>query len=393
VVSIFNIIVKGYLTRALKALLPRTRILALDADQAQTVGAQRWERQLLSLPTTATKEKNPSITHKTIHITPKELFKTVDEWIKEDDASPGEDGREEIPVLLVGLHACGSLTPDIIRTFGQSRPSNKMWKFAAVVVIGCCYNLMNPGGKNFCFFTKTLCSRDSRLCLDFPLSRYMSSLSPSIDLPASAYHLAAQIPMQWLIGDSPLAVAPPVELALRKVTWRALLGKKIRNLKGVSIANDIASKSSHIIITPGRQLPWSRLPELKTRGCDLLDEVGTGATNEMRKLGRLKDTAYQDWETFIDLAGKKMVVDFSSDISELENERDVGLERFLEVVHALRCLIGPIVESAIVLDRKLWIDEMCFKERKDVKAEIVNLFDQATGSGRNIAIVIAPSMP
>ena len=243
------------------------------------------------------------------------------------------------------------------------------------------------------FFTKTLCSRDSRLCLDFPLSRYMSSLSPSIDLPASAYHLAAQIPMQWLIGDSPLAVAPPVELALRKVTWRALLGKKIRNLKGVSIANDIASKSSHIIITPGRQLPWSRLPELKTRGCDLLDEVGTGATNEMRKLGKLKDTAYQDWETFIDLAGKKMVVDFSSDISELENERDVGLERFLEVVHALRCLIGPIVESAIVLDRKLWIDEMCFKERKDVKAEIVNLFDQATGSGRNIAIVIAPSMP
>jgi len=154
VVSIFNIIVKGYLTRALKALLPRTRILALDADQAQTVGAQRWERQLLSLPTTATKEKNPSITHKTIHITPKELFKTVDEWIKEDDASPGEDGREEIPVLLVGLHACGSLTPDIIRTFGQSRPSNKMWKFAAVVVIGCCYNLMNPGGKNFCFLPK-----------------------------------------------------------------------------------------------------------------------------------------------------------------------------------------------------------------------------------------------
>jgi len=221
----------------------------------------------------------------------------------------------------------------------------------------------------------------------------MSSLTPPIDLPTSAYHLAAQIPMQWLITDSPLTAAPSVELALRKVTWRALLGKKIRNLKGVSITNNIVSKSSHIAITPGQQLPWSRLPETKARGCDFLNELGTGATNEMRKLGRLKDTAYQDWETFIDLAGKKMVADFSSDANELENERDIGLERLLEVVHTLRCLIGPIVESAVVLDRKLWIDEICFEKRKDVKAEIVNLFDQATRSGRNIAIVIAPSMP
>jgi len=163
VVPTFNIVVKGYLTRALKALLPRTRILALDADKAQTIGAQRWERQL-PLPTTTTKEENILITHKTIHITPKKLFETVDEWIKEDDdASSEEDGREEIPVLLVGLHACGSLTPDIIRTFGQSRRSNKMWKFAAAVVIGCCYNLMNPGGKSFFFFTKTF----SRLTIMF----------------------------------------------------------------------------------------------------------------------------------------------------------------------------------------------------------------------------------
>ncbi|KAL9711075.1 hypothetical protein Ac2012v2_005614 [Leucoagaricus gongylophorus] len=53
----------------------------------------------------------------------------------------------------------------------------------------------------------------------------------------------------------------------------------------------------------------------------------------------------------------------------------------------------PVVERAIILDRKLWIDEMCSEGRKDVKAEIINLFDQATGSGRNIAIVIAPSIP
>ena len=390
VLSWASTVVKGYLTRALKVLLPRTRILALDADETQTVGAQRWESQLLSL----SNEEKLSITHKTIHITPKKLFETVDEWIKQDSSSE-EHGRE-IPVLLVGLHACGSLIPDVIRTFGQSRSGNNIWKFTAAVVVGCCYNLMNPGGKRTLMSFLTPCSRlinnDYALySVDFPLSRYMSILSPRIDLPTSAYHLAAQIPSQWLTSDSLLIAAPSVELALRKVTWRALLGKKIQNLKEASIANDTTSEFN-INLTPGRQLPWSRLPETKARGCNS-SEVGTGATVEMRKLGRLRNAAYQDWWTFLDFAGKKMAIDFGSGATKLKSEQDIGLERFLEVVHTLRCLIGPVVESAIVLDRKLWIDEMCSEGRKDVKAEIINLFDQATGSGRNIAIVIAPSIP
>ena len=89
-----------------------------------------------------------------------------------------------------------------------------------------------------------------------------------------------------------------------------------------------------------------------------------------------------------------MGMDFSLGIDDIEAERDVELERFLEVVHTLRCLVGPAVESAIILDRMVWLDENLRSEgRSDFRSAIVNLFDQSTGSGRNIAIVVAPSIP
>ncbi|KXN88186.1 Protein RRNAD1, partial [Leucoagaricus sp. SymC.cos] len=354
---------QGYLTRALKAQLPQTRILALDADEAQTIGAQRWEERLLP----PSSEENPSITHKTIHITPENLFATIDEWISEGLL---KETQEEIPVLLIGLHACGSLTPDVIRTFSGWRPGGKPWRFAAAVVVGCCYNLMNPD--------------------DFPLSRHMQSLSPLIDIPTSAYHLAAQIPTQWLTSLSPPSPSPSVEMALRKVTWRALLGRKLQRLQGHS-TSALSATVVNINLTPGRQLPWSRLPVVKVQNFDQ-EEVGTGATPAMRRLGRLRDHAYQDWDTFLDVAGKKMGVKFANDAEG--QERDAHMERLLEVVHTLRCLIGPVVESAIILDRLAWIEENLGSDaHREMRAEIVNLFDQATGSGRNIAIVIAPSIP
>jgi len=75
--------------------------------------------------------------------------------------------------------------------------------------------------------------------------------------------------------------------------------------------------------------------------------------------------------------------------------RDALLERRLEVLHVLRCLLGPVVESLIVLDRLAWVREALSEMSggTHMQVEAVNLFDQATGSGRNIAIVIAPAPP
>jgi hypothetical protein len=133
---------QGYLTRTLKMLLPETWILALDADEEQTKGSQRWEQKLnLGISDDA----NRPIWHITIHITPDGLFQVVDEWIGETSAERTEHEREA-PVMLIGLHACGSLTLDVIRAFTHSGIRRNHWKFVASLVVGCCYNLINPCG-------------------------------------------------------------------------------------------------------------------------------------------------------------------------------------------------------------------------------------------------------
>jgi Methyltransferase domain len=126
---------QGYLTRALAQLFPSGEILALDADAGQTVGAETklGKQNSTSIPT------NPRITHKTALIKPASLLDAVDEWV----VGTGSDQR--VPVLFVALHACGSLTPDTLRAVTAARKS-RPWYPCAAVIVGCCYNLMYPGG-------------------------------------------------------------------------------------------------------------------------------------------------------------------------------------------------------------------------------------------------------
>jgi hypothetical protein len=313
---------QGYVTRALHAHLG-SHTLALDADHAQTTGAE-------------TRTSTARITHRTLHITPDTLLHAIDDWI------PTTTSDVPVPVLFIALHACGSLTPDILRAFLRARAApHPLWTPLAVVAVGCCYNLLHPA--------------------DFPLA----PLSPPPVLPLAAYHLAAQIPSHW--SDSPQSLAAAA-LSIRKVVWRALLAR---------LSADIVDH------TP--------------------NPLGTGSTPAMQRLGRLRDAAYLSWPDFLAIAGPKLGADFSAH----DHGRNPLLERRLEVLHVLRCLLGPVIESLIVLDRVAWVRaELASHDRggKEGKhedegirvpmhVEAVNLFDQATGSGRNIAIVVAPPPP
>jgi hypothetical protein len=69
-------------------------------------------------------------------------------------------------------------------------------------------------------------------------------------------------------------------------------------------------------------------------------------------------------------------------------EKDLG--RILEVFYVLRCLLGPVIESIVALDRYAFLQEIMESsspESAHGKAELVNLFDQFTGSLRNLALV------
>lgn len=179
----------------------RVTLLALDSDDAQTSGAERWVRKVRNFERKKKESKqcrqpfrfhledrsgvaingersgdgclcessgkDRRITHKTIHITPSTLLSSIDEWISSEtepfgsqhQAVRGPVTEEPVPVFLVGLHACGSLTPDIIRAFLSSymeAPSNtigrqRSWIPAGILVVGCCYNLLAPSGKHSAF--------------------------------------------------------------------------------------------------------------------------------------------------------------------------------------------------------------------------------------------------
>ncbi|KAJ7808867.1 methyltransferase domain-containing protein [Mycena olivaceomarginata] len=322
---------QGYLTRTLQSHLGSTHLLALDSSEIQTQGAQRWQERT---------GITGSITQKNIHITPTTLCESIDEWIRHT-STQDEPEADPAPVLLVALHACGSLTPDLLRTFFIQQDVSKdrrLWTPIGVIAVGCCYNLLAPQ--------------------DFPLSRRIKSTSPPIVLATSAYHMAAQIPAQWFRTPESRADAT---LAIRKVVWRAI----------------VAARLAKTTKTNGEQEE------------DAVALDGTGDRPVMRRLGRLNNAVYTDWGTFARVAGERMGVDFGPD-NELDAEERALISE-LEVLHVLRCIIGTVVESLIIADRQQWVQEhLDAREMYGVQVELVNLFDQATGSGRNVAMCIRP---
>ncbi|KAF9462999.1 methyltransferase domain-containing protein [Collybia nuda] len=328
---------QGYVTRALHSHF-RAYTLALDSDHAQTTGAQ----------SRAANAVTHDITHRTLHITEHTLLRAIDDWIP-STLGDTDTNAAPVPVLFIALHACGSLTPDILRAFLRAHAAPPpLWTPLALVAVGCCYNLLHPH--------------------DFPLAPLPSPPPP---LPPAAYHLAAQVPAHW--PANPAAAA----LSLRKVVWRALLARLYADLH-----------PAH--------------PPTSTR-------PGTGSTPTMQRLGRLRDAAYLAWPAFLATAGTKVGVDFVAAAANSDTQgRHPLLERRLEVLHVLRCSLGPLIESLIILDRIAWFrtaledaepNNKGSPERIEVtpqhhmQIEAINLFDQATGSARNIALVVAPAPP
>lgn len=148
------------MSRALSTSPFSMNVLALDFSEAQTKGAERRtsnkKLKQPSSPNVGSNSSSPSISnqqegslvHETAHITPHTLRLTVSKWISDCCQTV----ESPIPVLFVALHACGSLTPDILRCFIENHSSPLVhsdshvprWYAAGMVVAGCCYNLMSP---------------------------------------------------------------------------------------------------------------------------------------------------------------------------------------------------------------------------------------------------------
>ena len=166
---------------------------------------------------------------------------------------------------------------------------------------------------------------------DVSLSRLLLKKisNPVPALCPSHLMLAAQVPSEWTRNEGSLRDA---RLALRKVVWRALIEDELQRL----------SKSTE--------------PGLEAQGTYEDAQATTArADRPTRKVGRMNDTAYSSWGAFVLAVRSKFGLPLNVDALRA----DRGLERKIAVFHVLRCLIGPTIESLILLDRLAWIrDEL-----------------------------------
>ncbi|RPD54680.1 hypothetical protein L227DRAFT_482771, partial [Lentinus tigrinus ALCF2SS1-6] len=364
---------QAYLSRNLRDRLG-VHVLALDWSDIQTQGAARKDASKSSrrsrqkgqtaeqigtsdaLSNEGSNSNNTSqgsLTYVTTCIDKESLLSSTQAWL--GNAGPSGLQSASLPthqstlsheasathVLLVGLHACGSLTLDILRAFvaaatrslrtgTSASPEPASWIPQGAVIVGCCYNMMRPEGK----WPK-------------PVMYYFR-------LTSNHLQLAAQVPAEWARTEATLKDA---RSALRKIVWRAMLEE--------TLTQHAEAPAHH---------------EAPSVACG---DDGTHTDRRPRRLGRLNDSAYKDWETFVHTVRMKL------GLADVDMPKpDTELEKRIEVFHTLRCIAGPAVESLILLDRLAWMQEEL--QGLPYKVELVNLFDQASGSGRNVAIVIRP---
>jgi hypothetical protein len=135
------------------------------------------------------------------------------------------------------------------------------------------------------------------------------------------------------------------------------------------------------------------------------NNLGGSSTNAPpNRLGRLPDRVYVSWEIFVRTACEKMgltatdterlLIDnpLDENRSALSSETDT-LSFQLEVLHILRALIGPVIESLIIVDRAIFLAERLGSGngQDGFTVRVLNIFDQlSSGSARNIALVVEP---
>lgn len=138
------------MSRSLSSSPGNFHVLALDSSESQTAGSisrQDW----LSPPSNEPGQDEPasgSLTHRTIHISDAEsLAKAINNWILEKGSAHSDSHESPVPVVLVGLHCCGDLTPSILHFIERMKGGpREIFEVVGCVIVGCCYNMCTPNG-------------------------------------------------------------------------------------------------------------------------------------------------------------------------------------------------------------------------------------------------------
>ncbi|GAA5863568.1 hypothetical protein JCM8547_007287 [Rhodosporidiobolus lusitaniae] len=341
---------RAHLSRALACPPLNLHVLAIDWSSSQKAGAEILDsiREKAQMGPTS-----GSLTHEVTSLDADGVLGALSRW-----PPPGGDGE---PALLVALHACGDLTPDALKAFVRSNAEEEeRRRDARMIAVGCCYNMQTPSL--------------------FPLSSLLSSLPlpslspssspPPIFLTRAHLRLTPQSPPTWHL--TPTSTSSFYTSTL-KIAFRARFEA-----------------------------------ELEAAGVGVNDERRVGRIAECKSWGEYRKRALGKYDYGVTKITEEEVPGLRF-VAEAEKGKGDGKEDgeewetalfWLRCFWTIRSWLGPPLETLCVLDRFAFLCEGMRQEweeqdgvknemgRKKRRVEVVNVFDQATNSLRNLAIVV-----
>ncbi|SCZ90057.1 BZ3500_MvSof-1268-A1-R1_Chr1-3g01749 [Microbotryum saponariae] len=244
--------------------------------------------------------------------------------------------RDVEPAMLVTLHGCGDLTISALQgLFLAPCP------LPTAILVGCCYNLQTPSS--------------------FPLSDFVAralgttSLGSETKEPMTRSHLriSPQSPGLWYLTPTS---QQELKESIVKLGYRARLEAELA-------AQGLGSEGQRRVgrVSKSQDFDDYRLKALSKYGETEVPRLRFGS-DEMGEEKAWIEALYQ-----------------------------------LQVFWTLRCHLGPVLETLLVLDRFAFLVERLGEveqeqeqgsSRRSLVLELRNLFDQSSGSVRNMALVL-----
>ncbi|XP_040385242.1 protein RRNAD1 isoform X2 [Oryza brachyantha] len=300
------------------------------------------------------------------------------------------------PLVLAGLHACGDLSVNMLRVFVSCK------QVKALISIGCCYNLLSEE-----------CHEDTKTCPGFPMSK-AAKLS-NLVLGRSIRDVGCQSAERWRSLTKDIAIQnfdihafraafqmvlekhfPEVSRSSPSIgrQGKALRRQRLRKVMESHMAigkiNELSySTPKEQIMTKDGRLPTN--PDEFAVAVDCRPELSAGSVDSaVFGASIVPDDIYLDksqkftlFKDFTVSGLGRLGCDLVEDVSLLEIWKDV--QPFMEFIGPFWCLrtaLGPLVETYILLDRLLFIQE----QGSAIEAYLFPLFDP-TMSPRNMAII------
>ncbi|KAG0468777.1 hypothetical protein HPP92_018105 [Vanilla planifolia] len=305
-------------------------------------------------------------------------------------ATPDAKEIDRYLLVLAGLHACGDLSVNMLRTFVDCK------QVKALVSVGCCYNLLSEE-----------IVMERRLPCGFPMS-YCGKFS-GLNLGKNARDLACQSAERWKsLGK--IAAVQNFDLHAFRAAFQMVLDKYypevITSSPSVGLGKAFASPADE------KSNRDSVQDEMKCSSTarKLTDIEGTVEFHDFGVLnGSIRETAIQDPCLRVPALRKESKDDKCSTYSDkyllFEEFSKSGLHRlgleplqhvdllkiwteagpFFEYIGpfwSLRAALGPLIETYILLDRLLFLQE----HGSSMEAYLLPIFDP-TISPRNVAII------